>query len=384
MDSKLSAVEVRHLLHQTPELAFCEFETQKFLREVIESLGLKPVPIAKTGLLVYVESDPGLPTVLYRADMDALPVPEETGWVYASKNQNMHACGHDVHMAVMYGVIRKIVENRIRGNYLFIFQPAEETIGGAKYVLEELRERFKVKCATALHVTDEYKLGQFATTKGTLFACAMEVDAQFDGQAVHIAQKSKGVDALEKAVRFLNELYERPLDCQEVGKRVLVGFGKMRAGNVRNQLADSATIEGSIRGETIELVASTFENLRKKVAQCGGTLKRGSLYPPVVNNTKLYKLFGEFVTSSGHSLVDCGMKYTGEDFGFFSLKYPSLMFWAGVRLEDEVVGLHNPRFLPSDDVIPFLTDFMVKWLLRLWTFAVEGGTEHDSLHDRLG
>ncbi|ODN30654.1 M20 family metallopeptidase [Fervidobacterium thailandense] len=369
MSSRLSPVELRHLLHQTPELAFSEAQTQRILIEAVESLGLRASTIAKTGLLVYLESEPELPTVLYRADMDALPIREETGWTYSSKNSNMHACGHDVHMAVAYGVLLRIVEDKLPGNYLFVFQPAEETIGGAKYVLEEMRERYKVKFATALHVTDEYKLGEFATTRGTLFACAMEVDAVFTGRSVHIAQKFRGVDALEKAVRFLHRFYSEPLDCDDVGRRVLVGFGKMRAGNVRNQLSDEAVVEGSIRGETLEIVAKTFENLSLMASTYGGTIRRGSLYPPVVNEAELVELFENFVVDNGYSIIDCGMKYTGEDFGFFSLKYPSLMFWAGTRTGDEIVGLHNPRFLPSDEVIPFLIDFVVKWLLKLWSFA---------------
>jgi len=361
----ISPIELRHYLHQSPELAFNEHNTQRILIEALENLGVHYEKIAKTGILVVIEKEKTKPSILYRADIDALPIKEETGWEFASKNGYMHACGHDIHMAVMYGVIKRIVEENIDGNFVFVYQPAEETIGGAKYVLDEMRERYKVKYATALHVTDEYKLGEFASTEGTLFACAMEITAKFKGLSAHIAQKEKGIDAIKKAVKFLSEFYEKPIDNQIPGNRVLAGFGKVFGGSVRNAVADFAQIEGSIRGETLDIVLDNFAKLHKLAELHGGTLEKGSLYPPVLNSRQLTSLFKKHVEEKSLSFIDCGMKYTGEDFGFFTMKYPSLMFWAGVRTSDEIVGLHNPRFLPEDKVIPFLTDFMVEWLLRL-------------------
>ncbi len=361
----ISPIELRHELHSNPELAFNEYKTQSILIESLESLNLKPIIIAKTGLIFHIEKDKTKPSILYRADMDALPLTEKTGCDFSSTNGNMHACGHDIHMAVMYGVIKEIVEKDIPGNYVFIFQPAEETIGGAKYVIDEMRERYKIKYATALHVTDEYKLGEFASTERTLFACAMEITVKFKGLSAHIAQKHRGIDALKHAVEFLNEFYHSSIDNNEYGKRVLAGFGKMFAGNVRNAIADYSEVQGSIRGETLEIVLQTFEKISQIVQKYNGTIEKGSLYPPVVNNDKLVQKFHDFVSKSGLKFINCGMKYTGEDFGFFTMKYPSLMFWAGVRTNDVQYGLHNPKFLPSDDVIPFLVDFMVKWLIEL-------------------
>ncbi|AMW33653.1 M20 family metallopeptidase [Fervidobacterium islandicum] len=367
ISNAISPIEMRHRLHMSPELAFNEYKTQEIIIKELEKLGVKYEKIAKTGLVVLIEQSPAKPSVLYRADMDALPIREETGWEFASKNEGlMHACGHDVHMSVMYGVIKKILEEKIEGNYVFVFQPAEETIGGAKYVLDELREKYKVKCATALHVTDEYKLGEFASTNGTLFACAMEITAKFKGVSAHIAQKEKGIDAIRNAVGFLSEFYNNPIDDSTLGRRVLAGFGKMFGGNVRNAVADYAQVEGSIRGETLEIVFENFQKLTKMVEKYGGTLEKGSLYPPVVNNTVIYGLFKDFVSKNSYKFIDCGMKYTGEDFGFFTMKYPSLMFWAGVRTGNEVIGLHHPKFLPGDEVIPHLVDFMVKWLVELY------------------
>lgn len=362
----ISPIELRHKLHMNPELAFNEFSTQAILEENLENLGLHPVKIAKTGLLVYIEREKNKPSILYRADMDALPITEDTGCEFSSRNNNMHACGHDIHMSVMYGVIKRIIEEDMPGNFVFVFQPAEETIGGAKYVIDEMREKYKITCATALHVTDEYALGEVASSSGTLFACAMEITAKFRGRAAHIAQKQNGIDAMKNAVAFLNHFYNTPYDNDSTGSRLLVGFGKMFAGSVRNAVADFAQVEGSIRGEKLELVVDTFSEIEKTLINYDGTLERGSLYPPVVNDEELLSLFRRFTSSANLRYIDCGMKYTGEDFGFFTMKYPSLMFWAGVRTKEQSHGLHNPHFLPDDEVIPFLTDSMVKWLNELW------------------
>ncbi|MFN3328926.1 MAG: M20/M25/M40 family metallo-hydrolase, partial [Fervidobacterium pennivorans] len=129
MSNAISPVELRHKLHMSPEIAFNEYKTQQILIDVLEKLGVKYEKVAKTGLVVVIEREPTKPSVLYRADMDALPIKEETGWEFASKNDGfMHACGHDIHMSVMYGVIKKVLEENIEGNYVFVFQPAEETI----------------------------------------------------------------------------------------------------------------------------------------------------------------------------------------------------------------------------------------------------------------
>ncbi len=358
----MDPVNLRHLLHQNPELAFNEYKTQEILENALKELGITPIKIAKTGLIVYLERDRTKPSILYRADIDALPIKEQTGCEFSSTNNYMHACGHDVHMSVLYGVIKKIVEENVPGNYVFVFQPAEETIGGAKYVIDEMRERYKVKYAFALHVTDEYELGEVATTVGTLFASAMEISAVFKGLSAHIAFREKGIDALKNSVLFLNEYYGF-----EFPEGYIAGFGKMGAGNVRNAVADLSIVEGSIRGRTIDGVVEIFNKLNELAKKYSGELQRGGFYPPVVVDEKLYSIFKEYIESTSFRFIDCGMKYTGEDFGFFSLKYPSLMYWAGVRLPgQEKVGLHNEKFLPSDDVLEPLVNLNVGWLNYLW------------------
>ncbi|SHH45317.1 M20 metallopeptidase family protein [Thermosipho atlanticus] len=363
----MNAIELRHILHQNPEISFHEFETQKILIEALKSLNderLKVYKIAGTGVLAIYEVMKNNPFILYRADMDALPIKEETDWKYAAKNGNMHACGHDVHMSIAYDLIQKILSSNLNENFIFIFQPGEETGAGASYVLEEIEE-LPIKYAFALHVTDEYDFKTVATTPGILFAAATEIDLTFTGKSAHIAFYEQGIDSIKITMQFLNEFYKRKF------KDTLVGFGKIEGGNARNIVSKETTIFGSIRTPSLEHTEEIIDEISKIAHEIsnkhlgGYLLTKGSIYPQVEVNEKLYNSFKDFVSRNEEMrFINCGMKYTGEDFGYFSLRYPSLMFWAGT-LKGERVGLHNSKFLPDDDVIEFYSSFVYSFLKEL-------------------
>ena len=170
---KLTPIELRHKLHQIPELMFKEFQTTSLLLDTINELPSINIhrPL-ETGLIVEYTVNDG-DYLLFRADIDALPIKEETGISFASTNQNMHACGHDVHSSILYGFLNYVVESKIDKNIIFIFQPAEEGGGGAeKIIASGILKQFNIKSAFALHVTDEYPAGTIASTSGVLFATA--------------------------------------------------------------------------------------------------------------------------------------------------------------------------------------------------------------------
>lgn len=363
----MDSIELRHLLHQNPETSFREFETQKLLINALKSLNddkLKIYKIAGTGVIAIYEIKKGKPFIMYRADMDALPIKEETNWEFASKNNNMHACGHDVHMAIAYDLIKKVSKANLQENFVFVFQPGEETGAGASYILDELEE-LPIKYAFALHVTDEYDFKTVATTSGTLFASATELDITFIGEPAHIAFYDQGVDSIKMAAQFLNEFYKKSFE------NVLVGFGKIEGGVARNIVSKETTIMGSIRTPSLEIteqIIETLSNIARRVSEENNGnyfISKGSVYPQVVVNEELYKKFKSFVDRhSNVSFINCGMKYTGEDFGYFSNRYPSLMFWAGTSKGNKF-GLHNPKFLPDDEVIEFYSSLMFDFLKEL-------------------
>ncbi len=362
----MDSIELRHTIHQNPELSFEEYETQKVLKSAIEDLGIKAYPVAKTGLIVPITKSEDEPYVLLRSDMDALPIKEQTQWEYASKNGYMHACGHDVHMAVMYETLKMILKEEIKGNFIFVFQPAEESGGGAARVIEEIKDLYKIKCAIAEHVTDEYEFGTLACRPGVLFASATEINLTFKGKAAHIAFYKDGVDAIRAGTDFLNQFYKIEFD-----PKVLAGFGKVFGGNARNIVADTFELQGTVRCDSIEKTQSVIDKISEMAGKsCDkvGThfsLQKGSVYPQVRVDEKMFNLFEETVSKSDFKLNLCDMKYTGEDFGFFSLEYPSLMFWAGTFMGKNKAGLHNPLFLPEDRIIKPLAKFISLYVINL-------------------
>ncbi len=358
----LTPLELRRTLHCSAEPSFKEFETTRIIYENLSALSLKngifkikrPFP---SGLIAEYKSGPDFngPFVLLRADIDALPMFENTAYEFSSNNGFMHACGHDVHTAVLYGFIKYVVENGINKNFIFFFQPAEETGGGAGAFLDAaVFDCYNISSAYALHVTDEYEEGAIASAPGTLFASAREVDIEIIGRAAHIASSSLGIDAL-KASRIFFDKTEKIL--LEYGDSLIFGAGKFSAGEVRNVVSAYARIEGSIRALTAACSDSFYEKLDDALAEIkrdmkiSYTIANGSYYPEVRVDRMLYEK-ARIKLAGKYNFIECAHKFTGEDFGFIARRYPAFMFWLGCRKAgEEIYGLHNPCFLPPESLI---------------------------------
>ncbi|MFC2103050.1 M20 family metallopeptidase [Bacteroidota bacterium] len=352
----LTPVELRHTLHKNPELAFKEFQTSKLIADTISSLpGSELIKIHTpfpTGLLVeyYVNDKEYL---LFRADIDALPIKEENKIEFKSTNDCMHACGHDVHTSILYSFLMNVLKERPDQNILFLFQPAEEAGGGAmEFYNTGVFNQFKIKNAFALHVTDEYPLGTIASTPGVLFASALEIDIEFFGESAHVAFPKEGKNSFNALRKFMDHADALKADYS---KSILLGLGKFNSGTVRNITPGYARIEGSIRGVSSDIIQEFYIKLKERLQiiknEMGIDYKivKGSHYPEVIVDEELYHKYLK-ILSEDFNFVDCGMKFTGEDFGFYSKKWHSLMFWLGTS-KGERYGLHNPKFLPPDEVI---------------------------------
>jgi N-acetyldiaminopimelate deacetylase len=352
----LTPIQLRHKLHQYPELAFEEFGTTNTILQSIKNLdgaeNIKFHSPMDTGLLVdYKVNDDEY--LLFRADIDALPIVEENDIEFKSTNDFMHACGHDIHTSILYSFLIDVLQKEPDHNILFLFQPAEEAGGGAmEFYNTDVFKQFKIKNAFALHVTDEYPLGTIASTPGVLFASALEIDIEFIGESAHVAFRNEGKNAFNALRNFLDAA---DILQSEFKESILLGLGKFNAGSVRNITPGNAKIEGSIRGLSAERIEEFYGRMEmlltevKNQTEVKYEITRGALYPEVTNNRELYNKL-KTVLSEANNFIDCGMKFTGEDFGFFSMKWPSFMFWLGTS-KGERYGLHNPRFLPPDEVI---------------------------------
>ena len=349
----ISPIELRHSLHQTPELMFEEYETTLLLNNALSSLtGIiihRPLP---TGMVVEYRVNDG-DYLLFRADIDALPIKEATGVSFTSRNDFMHACGHDVHSSTLYGFVKYVCENKIDQNILFIFQPGEEGGGGAQKVIDSgILDSYSVRAAFALHVTDEYPAGTIASTTGVLFASAVEIDIKLFGKAAHVAFPERGINAMTAMRKFLDTADEI---IQSYPDPILFGCGKSSSGIVRNIIPAEAVCECTLRtlsAKDLKGITDKFESeLIKLQTEMGITysLIINAPYTEVVVDGNLFKLCSAALAGD-FKLIDCGYKMTAEDFGLFSHKYPAYMFWLGTS-QGERYGLHTPQFLPDDSMI---------------------------------
>jgi N-acetyldiaminopimelate deacetylase len=358
MQAVRDPIELRHALHQFPELMFQEYKTTEILLKSIQGMdNIKIFRPLETGLIAEYKVNDGN-FYLFRADIDALPIKEETNAPFASKNNLMHACGHDVHTSILFGLLKYVVENKINKNILFLFQPGEEGGGGAEKIIKSgILNEYNIEKAFALHVTDEYNEGVIASTPGILFASAFELDIEFIGTSAHVAFPENGKNAFEGLTQFITKVKKL---VAEQNEKIIFGYGKIVSGDVRNIIPGFAKIEATLR----TLSRKKSEAFYNNIVTLLGTIETesgikykittGSLYTEVDVDKKLYEECKKALTKK-YEFIDCGYKMTGEDFGFISKLYPSFMFWLGTRTNEQY-GLHSPKFLPGDSIIDIGTE----------------------------
>ncbi|WP_199426482.1 N-acetyldiaminopimelate deacetylase [Thermaerobacillus caldiproteolyticus] len=370
MSQLSSFVAIRRDLHKIPELGFQEFKTQQYLLDYIHTLPQERLEIKtwKTGIFVKVRGTAPRKTIGYRADMDGLPITEETNLPYCSEHEgNMHACGHDIHMSIALGVLTHFASHPIKDDLLFIFQPAEEGPGGARPMLEsEIMKTWKPDMIVALHIAPEYPVGTIATKEGLLFANTSELFIDLKGKGGHAAFPHLANDMVVAACSLVTQLQSivsrnvDPLDS------AVITVGKISGGTVQNVIAERARLEGTIRTLSVESMSKVKERIEAIVKgieigyQCEATIDYGSMYHQVYNDEKLTAEFMQFVERLPDvHVVRCKEAMTGEDFGYMLAEIPGFMFWLGV---DSPYGLHHAKLTPDeraiDKAIALLTSYM--------------------------
>jgi N-acetyldiaminopimelate deacetylase len=366
---------LRHELHRIPEIAYQEHQTKalimKYLQELTSTRGVKELfeiiefPESTGILVVYAAGAEDADYQLFRADMDALPSDEQTGCDFASGHEGMmHACGHDVHMAVLMGLIQRVWIMRPKCNLLFLFQPAEEGEGGAESILATgILQRHAISAAFALHVGSDMPVGTVSSKAGIFFGIPQEFDVKFIGKAAHVAFPEKGINALSSALDFFTSI--RPA-IEELKKteRVIFHVGKMTAGKIRNIIADECLLQGTHRTLNVQTKEKINELIRTHAAlaadqsQAQVETKFLGSYDPVVNAATLVERLACYCKELDYEFIEAETVMTGEDFGFFTSIYPGLLFWLGSGSDQ---ALHSQYFLPKDECINVGIDLM--WAL---------------------
>jgi N-acetyldiaminopimelate deacetylase len=268
----------------------------------------------------------------------------------------MHACGHDLHMAIAMGILTHFVHHPVDDNLLFLFQPAEEGPGGALPMLESEEFRaWKPDVIFALHIAPEYPVGTIATRPGILFANTSELFIDLYGKSGHAARPHQANDMVVAASQLalqLQTIVSRNIDPLD---SVVLTIGRMEAGTKQNIIAGHARLEGTIRTLSMDAMERVKARIRSITAGietgfgCRAEIDWGCNYCQVYNNPALTRSFMKWVKDQpGIRLVECREAMTGEDFGYFLREIPGFMFWLGV---DTPFGLHHPQIEPNEEAI---------------------------------
>ncbi|MDX8359911.1 N-acetyldiaminopimelate deacetylase [Cytobacillus sp. IB215316] len=363
-------IKIRRDLHQIPELGYKENKTQQYLINYLSTLNAERFVMKKwkTGLFVKVAGTNPQQTIGYRADIDGLPITEETGYEFSSKHKgNMHACGHDFHMSIALGVLTHIVNHPIRDDVLFLFQPAEEGPGGALEMLNsEIMKAWKPDEIFALHIAPEYPVGTIATKEGLLFANTSELFINLKGKGGHAAYPHLTNDMVVAACALVSQLQSivsrnvNPLDS------AVVTIGKITGGTVQNIIAENARLEGTIRTlseEAMNDVKGRITSILNGIEigyQCEVEIDFGSNYYQVNNHSDKTREFMQFVNDQTDvKMIECTEAMTGEDFGYLIKDIPGFMFWLGV---DSPYGLHHAKLMPNEQAIPVAINLITQYI----------------------
>jgi len=354
----LDLIKIRKDLHKIPELAFQEVKTTEYLLKKIRKYeNLKIHTFDFPGILVEYTSGEGS-YLLFRADMDALPITESTGCDFSSRHDGlMHACGHDMHMTILLGLIEHVAKNKPAGNILLLFQPAEETDGGARRILETgVLDKYYIESAYALHVKGDYPVGTIATRPGVFFANTEEMDVIFTGTSAHVAFAEKGKDALAAAVEYYRELNRIILEKFDDQSTILCKFGLIEGGTVRNAVPAKCILRGTFRALNLDdhqLLKTLVQDLAWRLAEQYGLESEVMFknhYRAVENDQELYEKFQNLVEASLYDFKTASQQMGGEDFGYFVDKYSGLLFLLGVDT-GKGIDLHASNFLPDEKAI---------------------------------
>jgi amidohydrolase len=360
--------KVRRAIHINPELSFKEFETSKLIREKLEELGIRSRIIGGTGVVATIGS--GDRCVALRADIDALPIKEETGLEFASKNDGvMHACGHDMHTAMLLGAaeILKEQESNLKGVVKLIFQPGEEKLpGGASILISEgVLENPKVDAIFGQHIYPGEAEGNISLNSGAVMGAPDELYFTIRGKSTHAAQPHLGNDpivAASQLIIYFQTLMTKYKDPIESG---VLSITSIKGGDATNIIPDEVKLMGTLRSfddgwrnEMHRLIESNSKSLCNLYG-CDIDVEIRKGYPPVINDLELTELTisnaKEIVGE--HNTLEFIPKMWGEDFAFYGKNVPATFWFVGVRPTNEISmpALHNSKLNPSENAMPIGT-----------------------------
>ncbi|RUO37209.1 amidohydrolase [Aliidiomarina shirensis] len=387
-------IEWRRDLHQHPELSNREFRTSGIVAEHLRALGLEvTTDIAHTGVVGILRGAHPGPTVALRADMDALPVKEMTDVPFASTATGqyrgrevpvMHACGHDLHVAMLMGAAEYLagIQAELSGDIMFIFQPAEEGApdgeeGGAELMLKEgLFDIAKPDAVFGIHVWSAGTTGHIGYRQGPLMASSDRFEIRVLGEQTHGSRPWGGIDPIVVASQIINNVQTIVSRQVNITKApAVVSFGIVEGGVRNNIIPDEVYLEGTIRNFDMDIRSEIFEKLTttaEMTAAASGakaevTIDEG--YPVTVNSPDLVtRMMPTTERIIGReNLYEADLVTGAEDFSFYALEVPSMFVFLGITPPDQdpsaAPSNHSPYFYADEDSLRVGTELLINWAL---------------------
>jgi hippurate hydrolase len=371
-------IALRHELHAHPELSFEEERTSELVAKTLDAAGIEVHRgLAGTGVVGLLKCGSGSRMIGLRADMDALPIQEQNRFPHRSKHDGkMHACGHDGHTAMLLAAAEHLAESQsFDGSVAFIFQPAEETVGGARVMIEEgLFQQFPVEQVFGMHNWPGLPAGQFAIHHGPVMACADQFDITIRGHGAHAAMPHQGRDPVVAGaalIQALQSIASRSIDPLDA---VVLSIPRFQAGEAYNVIPDVVTLGGTVRAfrpEVEDQVEAAMERICAGIGAAHGVqvaldYRRG--YPPTVNTAAeaetCRQVIGQLVGEQ-NARTDLQPSMGAEDFAYMLKEKPGCYVWIGNGLGEGGCMLHNPHYDFNDDILTLGASYWVRLVEHL-------------------
>lgn len=365
----MNSSEFRRYIHQNPELSFEEHRTQEFILATLRAEGIECCEIAGTGVLAKIEGERGnlKRAVVLRADIDALPIEEQNDVDYRSCNQGvMHACGHDMHAAMLYGVLSRLNRERnFEGTLFGIFQPGEElNPGGASLVLKENPfEGYDVAAVIGQHVDARLDIGEVGICPGVFMASNDELRLYVSGRGGHAARR----EDINDTVTAMADMVVRTTSLNSPD--AVVSIGKVVANGATNVIPGETYAEGTMRTfarEERERIYSLLDANARAVEERYGVVAKVDIsrgYPSVTNDIMLAYEAMIVATDEGIAVKEMGRIPMAEDFGYYTERYPALFYRLGVGAASG--GSHTSTFLPDERAMEYGERMMWRMALHI-------------------
>nr|WP_237072833.1 M20 aminoacylase family protein [Pseudaestuariivita rosea] len=367
--------EWRRQLHQQPELGFDCHQISQFVVDRLRDIGVDQIEtgIAQTGLVAIINGQGDGPTIGLRADMDALPIHEESGAPWASETPGkMHACGHDGHTVMLLGAAKYLAETRnFAGRVALIFQPAEEAGGGAGVMVNEgIMDRFDIAQVYGLHNAPGVPVGHFYTTPGPIMAAVDTFDIHIQGQGGHAAMPHETRDPVVAAVAIVQAIQTISSRNHYALDDLVISVTQIHTGSAENIVPDTAYVGGTVRSFDPKVQDMVQVRLAQIVAGQAAAyaveakLEYNREYPATINHADNAMFAAEVAREiSGPDAVldNVGREMGAEDFSYMLQARPGAFLFLG---QGDTPGLHHPAYDFNDDIIPYGASFFAKLVER--------------------